>query len=152
VVSAQPEGYPTVCAALSIDGAAEAIVFYSKVFRATERMRMDGPGGTIAHAELQIGDSVVMLADEYPDMDFVGPRKLGGTPVSLSVYVDDVDAVFARAVKAGATPFREPEDQFYGDRSAQFIDPWGHRWGIATHIEDVSAEEMQRRAAEMMSG
>ena len=150
MVQAQPEGYPTVSAALAIDGAAAAIDFYMQVLGATERMRMPGPGGMIAHAELQIGDSVVMVADEYPDAGFVGPLKLGGTPVGLSIYVDDVDAVFAAAIEAGASPIREPQDQFYGDRAAQFLDPWGHRWGIATHIEDISHEEMLRRSAEMM--
>jgi PhnB protein len=152
MVKAQPDGYPTVSASLAIDGAADAIDFYTKVFGATERMRMPGPGGTVAHSELQIGDSVVMLADEYPDAGFVAPGRLGGTPVGLSVYVDDVDAVFAAAIEAGATVIREPEDQFYGDRAGQFLDPWGHRWGVATHIEDVTPEEMQRRSAEMMGG
>jgi PhnB protein len=144
-----PEGYPRVSANLSIDGAADAIAFYVSIFGATERMRMEGPPGRVAHAELQIGDSVVMLADEFPEMDFVGPKKVGGTPVTLSVYVDDVDATYAAALAAGAKGGREPQDQFYGDRSGQFEDPWGHRWSIATHVEDVSPEEMERRMAAM---
>ena len=149
MVKAQPDGYPTVSSALAVDGAAEAIAFYQSVLGATERMRMPAPGGKIAHAELQLGDSVVMVADEYPDMGYLGPHKIGGSPVTLSVYVDDVDAVYAAAIEAGAAALREPEDQFYGDRSAQFIDPWGHRWGVAQHIEDVPIEEMERRAMEM---
>jgi PhnB protein len=134
---------------LAIDGASDAIEFYKSVFDASERLRMDGPDGHVAHAELQIGDSVVMLADEFPDMGFVGPRKVGGTPVIVSVYVDDVDATFKRAVDAGAKEVRAPEDQFYGDRSGQFEDPWGHRWSIATHVEDVTPEEMDRRMRAM---
>jgi PhnB protein len=144
-----PEGYPRVSANLSIDGAADAIGFYVSVLGATERMRMEGPPGRVAHAELQIGDSVVMLADEFPEMDFVGPKKVGGTPVTLSVYVEDVDATYAAALEAGAKGLRAPEDQFYGDRSGHFEDPWGHRWSIATHVEDVSPEEMNRRMAAM---
>jgi len=145
----QPDTYPTVTPALSVDGAADAIAFYMQIFGATERVRFSAPDGKVAHCELQIGDSVVMVADEYPEMDFVGPHTVGGTPVVLSVYVDDVDAVFAAALAAGAKSIRPPKDQFYGDRSGQFEDTWGHRWSIATHVEDVSAEEMQRRAAEM---
>jgi PhnB protein len=143
-----PDGYPRVCASLSIDGASEAIEFYKKVFGATERMRMSGPDGKLGHAELMIGDSVIMLADEYPEMDFVGPRKIGGTPVTLSVYVEDVDATFATALAAGAKSLRAIENQFYGDRSGQFEDPFGHRWNVATHVEDVSPDEMAKRAAE----
>lgn len=151
MVSPVPEGYPRVSAALAVDGAADAIDFYTGVLGAGERLRMPGPDG-ITHAELEFGESIVMLADEQPEMDFFAPPKFGGSPVSLQVYVDDVDAVFAKAIEAGATALREPEDQFYGDRSAQFEDPWGHRWGVATHIEDVSEEEMERRMAEMMEG
>jgi PhnB protein len=145
MVQAKPEGYPTVSASLAIDGAADAIEFYKSVFGATERMRMAGDDGKVGHAELQIGDSVVMLADEFPEANFVGPLKLGGTPVALAVYVDDVDAVFAKAIEAGATATREPQDQFYGDRSGGFLDPWGHRWSVATHVEDVTPDEMRRR-------
>lgn len=147
-----PEGYPRVSPSLSIDGAAEAIEFYAAVFGATERMRMEMPGGKIAHAELEIGDSLIMLSDESPEMGFLGPKKVGGSPVVISVYVEDVDAAFAKAIELGATAERQPEDQFYGDRSGGFEDPWGHRWYVATHVEDVSEEEMERRMADMMGG
>ena len=112
---------------------------------------MPQPDGKIGHAELQLGDSVVMLSDEYPELSVRSPKTIGGTPVVMSVYVDDVDAVFKRALGAGATSVRDVEDQFYGDRTGQFEDPFGHRWSVATHIEDVSPEEMGRRAAEAMS-
>ncbi len=145
-----PEGYPRVVPYLHVDGAGAAIDFYTKVLGATERMRM--PGDTpdkIGHAELQIGDAVVMLADEFPDMDVRGPRSVGGTPVTICVYVEDVDAVVERATSAGARVLRPVEDQFYGDRSGTFEDPFGHRWNIMTHVEDVDPEEMQRRMAQM---
>jgi PhnB protein len=144
-----PDGYPQLMPYLIVDGATEAIEFYGSVFGATERMRMPGPDGKLGHAELQIGDAVVMLADENPDMDIRGPRSIGGTPVTIHVYVEDVDAVFEQAVQAGAKPLRPVEEQFYGDRSGQFEDPYGHRWNVATHVEDVPADEMQRRAAEV---
>jgi len=147
-----PQGYPQVTPYLCVDGAAAAIDFYSTVFGTTERMRMPAPEGKIGHAELQLGDSVIMLADEAPEIGVRSPRSIGGTPVTLSVYVDDVDAVFDRAVSAGATPLRPVETQFYGDRSGQFEDPFGHRWSVASHVEDVSPDEMARRAAEMMGG
>jgi len=147
-----PDGYPQVTPYLCVDGAAAAIEFYSMVFGAKERMRMPAPDGRIGHAELQFGDSVVMLSDEYPEMGVKGPKSLGGTPVTLSVYVEDVDAVFGQAVQAGASALRQPENQFYGDRSGQFEDPFGHRWNVATHVEDVSPDEMARRAAEAMGG
>lgn len=147
-----PAGYPRVTPYLCIAGASAAIDFYTSVLGATERLRMPGPGGTIGHAEVQLGDSLVMLSDEMPDMGAVGPKSLGGTPVTLSVYVDDVDATFDRAIAAGATPLRAVEDQFYGDRSGQFEDPFGHRWNVASHVEDVSPEEMERRMAEFMGG
>lgn len=147
-----PEGYPQVIPYLVIDGAGAAIDFYGSVFGATERMRMPAPDGKIGHAELQIGDSVIMLSDEYPEMGALGPKAIGGTPVNLSVYVEDVDGVFDRAVKAGAKSLRPVENQFYGDRSGQFQDPFGHRWSVATHIEDVPPEEMAKRAAEAMGG
>ena len=147
-----PDGYPQVTPYLCVDGAAAAIEFYSTVFGAKERMRMPAPDGRIGHAELQFGDSVVMLSDEYPEMGVKGPKSLGGTPVTLSVYVEDVDAVFGQAVQAGASALRQPENQFYGDRSGQFEDPFGHRWNVATHVEDVSPDEMARRAAEAMGG
>ena len=147
-----PDGYPRVSPYLVVDGAQQAIEFYTNVLGATERMRMPGPDGRIGHAELQIGDSVVMLADEFPDMGAKAPSAYGGFPVSLSVYVEDVDATFDKATGAGATAVRPPENQFYGDRSATFDDPFGHRWTVNTHVEDVSPEEMGRRAAEMGQG
>ncbi|HET6663847.1 MAG TPA: VOC family protein [Acidimicrobiales bacterium] len=147
-----PDGYPRVSPYLVVDGAQKAIEFYTTVLGATERMRMPGPDGRIGHAELQVGDSVIMLADEFPDMGAKGPSAYGGSPVSISVYVEDVDATFDKATGAGATVVRPLENQFYGDRSATFDDPFGHRWTIATHVEDVSPEEMGRRAAEMGQG
>ena len=112
---------------------------------------MPAPGDKIGHAELQLGDSVIMLADEFPEQGVRGPKAVGGTPVMISVYVDDVDAVFARALENGATSVRDVEDQFYGDRTGQFEDPFGHRWSVATHVEDVPPDEMEKRAAEAMS-
>ena len=144
-----PDGYPQVSPYLVVDGAAQAIDFYAQVFGASERMRMGGPDGKVGHAELQVGDSVIMLADEYPDMGYVGPKAIGGTPVTIGVYVDDVDKTFDTAIKAGAKSLRPVENQFYGDRSGQFEDPFGHRWSVASHVEDVSPEEMQKRAAAM---
>jgi PhnB protein len=145
-----PEGYPQITPYLCVDGASAAIEFYSEVFGATERMRIDDPDGRIGHAELQLGDSVLMLADEYPDLGIRGPKTIGGTPVTLSVYVEDVDSVVDRAVKAGAKMLRPVEEKFYGDRAGQFEDPFGHRWSVATHVEDMSPEEMAKRAAEGM--
>jgi PhnB protein len=147
-----PDGYPQVTPYLHVDGAAAAIDFYRDVFGATERMRMPAPGDKIGHAELEIGDSVVMLSDEYPDMGILGPKALGGTPVTINVYVEDVDAAFERAINAGAKSQRPVENQFYGDRSGQFEDPFGHRWSVATHVEDVPPEEMSKRAAAAMAG
>lgn len=144
-----PEGYPQVMPYLSIDGASAAIDFYSQVFGAKERMRMPAPEGKVGHAELQIGDSVLMLADESPEQGHRGPRSLGGTPISLMVYVEDVDQVVNHAAELGAQILRPVEDQFYGDRVATIEDPFGHRWTVATHIEDVSPEEMQRRMSQM---
>jgi len=147
-----PDGHPTVIPYLCVDDAAAAIEFYASVLGATERTRMAQPDGRIGHAELAIGDSVIMLSDEYPEMGIMGPKRLGGTPVTLSVYVPDVDATYRRALGAGATSVRAVEDQFYGDRSGQFLDPFGHRWSVATHIEDVPPEEMARRAAAANAG
>ena len=144
-----PDGYPPMCPYLAVSGAAEAIDFYKKAFGATERMRMSAPGGKVGHAEMEIGGNVVMLADEHPDIEFRSPKTLGGSPVVIHMYVHDVDAFCDRAVKAGATLLRPPTDQFYGDRSGQLRDPFGHAWSVATHIEDVSPEEMQKRAAKM---
>lgn len=145
-----PDGYPRVTPYLCVDGAEAAIEFYSSVLGAQERMRMPGPDGKIGHAELSLGDSIIMLADEAPQMGAVSPKTVGGTPVTISVYVEDVDAVFDAAVDAGATSVQDVTDQFYGDRSGQFEDPFGHRWNVATHVEDVAPEEMERRMAEMM--
>jgi len=147
-----PEGYPRVSPYLMIAGAADAMAFYEKVLGAKERMRMEGPGGSIGHAEIEIGSSVIMLSDEAPDMGMRGPKSIGGSPVSLTVYVEDVDATFAKAIEAGATETQPVEDKFYGDRSGSFEDPWGHQWHVMTHVEDVSAEEMEKRAAAAMSG
>lgn len=147
-----PDGYPRVTPYLCVDGAEAAIQFYANVLGATERMRMPAPGGKVGHAELVIGDSMVMLSDEFPEMNQVSPKTVGGSPVTISVYLEDVDAAFARAQEAGAKVVRPPEDQFYGDRAAQFEDPFGHRWSIATHIEDVPPDEMMKRASAMMGG
>ncbi len=147
-----PDGYPVVSPYLCVDGAEAAIQFYVDVLGATERMRMPAPGGKVGHAELQIGDSIIMLSDEFPEMGQTSPTTVGGSPVTISVYVDDVDATFQRAQNAGATVVRPPEDQFYGDRAAQFVDPFGHKWSIATHIEDVPPDEMMKRVSEMMGG
>jgi PhnB protein len=147
-----PAGYPRVTPYLCCRGAADAIEFYKEVLGATERMRMPGDSpDNVGHAELEIGTGLVMLADEFPDMGFLSPQSIGGTPVMVHVYVDDVDAVFARALAHGATASREVVNQFYGDRSGQFVDPWGHTWNVASHVEDVSEEEMGRRMAEMQS-
>ena len=143
-----PDGYQAVTPYLIVAGAARALDFYTQVFGATEIMRMPGPNG-IAHAEIRIGDSVVMLADESPDMGYKGPVALGGSPVSLMLYVADVDATFQRAVAAGAVQQRPVQDQFYGDRSGTLEDPFGHVWTIATHIEDVAPDEIDRRLAAM---
>lgn len=147
-VNPVPDDYPQVTPYLCVDGASAAIEFYATVFGTTERMRMPGPEGRIDHAELQLGRGVIMLSDEWPEMGIRSPKTLGGSPVTLSIYVDDVDAVYDRAVKAGAKAVRPVENQFYGDRSGGFEDPFGHRWSVATHVEDVPPDEMARRAAE----
>ena len=147
-----PDGYPRVIPYLCCDGAAKAVDFYVEVLGATERMRMPGGEDKIGHAEIQIGDSVIMLSDPYPEMGAVDPKAVGGTPVTVMVYVEDVDDAFARALKLGAKELQPVQDQFYGDRSGSFEDPFGHRWGVATHIEDVPPDEMQKRAAAMGGG
>lgn len=144
-----PDEYPRVMPYLHVDGARAAIDFYSSVLGAKERMSMPGPDGKVGHAELSIGDSVIMLADEFPDMGVRGPKSIGGSPVTIHVYVEDVDGTFDRAIKAGATSVRPVEDKFYGDRGGEFEDPFGHRWSIATHVEDLTPEEMQKRMGEM---
>ena len=146
-----PEGYPRVTPYLMVDGASAAIDFYTTVLGATERMRMSAPEDKVGHAELEIGNSVIMLADESPQMDARSPRTVGGTPVSLHVYVEDADATFERALEAGAKMLQPVEDKFYGDRSGSFEDPFGHRWHVATHVEDVPPDEMEKRAAAAMS-
>jgi PhnB protein len=146
-----PEGYHSVTPYLFIKGAANAIDFYKKVFGAKERMRMPGPNNQIMHAELQIGDSAIMLADENPQIGARSPETLGGPTSSMHVYVANVDAVAQIAVESGAKLVRPVNDQFYGDRSGTIIDPFGHMWSIATHIEDVSPQEMQLRAAKAQS-
>jgi PhnB protein len=151
-VSFQPAGYHTVTPYLIVKGASQAIDFYKKAFTATERMRMDMPDGKIGHAEINIGDSVVMLADEFPDMGIRSPQTLGGSPVSILIYVGDVDAVVQQAVGAGAAIERPVEDKFYGDRMGSVRDPFGHQWHIGTHKEDVSMEEMKRRMAKQGGG
>jgi PhnB protein len=147
-----PDDYPRVIPYLTVEGASAAIEFYTSVLGATERVRMPGPDGKVGHAELQIGDSVLMLADAFPDMGAPSPQSLGGTPVTVMVYVEDVDDVFDRAIQAGATEERKVENQFYGDRAGQFADPFGHKWFVATHVEDVPPEEMAKRAAAAMGG
>jgi PhnB protein len=145
-----PDGYHTVTPYLSIRGAARALEFYKEAFGATETMRLPGPGGTVMHAEIRIGDSPIMLSDEFPDMGAKSPPALGGSPVTISLYVEDVDAFVARAVAAGATLIHPVKDQFYGDRTGGLEDPFGHRWHVGTHTEDVSPEEMQRRMEDFM--
>lgn len=140
-----PDGYSSVTPYLSIQGASAAIEWYAKTFGARERMRMPGPDGTVGHAEIDIGGSVVMLADEFPRMNFKGPRAWGGSPVHLHLYVEDVDAVFARAVANGAKVVQKLEDKFYGDRSGSVENPFGHFWHLATHKEDLTPDEIAKR-------
>jgi PhnB protein len=148
-----PDTYPRVTPHLTVDGAAGAIDFYRSVLGATERMRMPMPDGSVAHAEIEIGNSVIMIGEaNLPVETDPSPKKLGGSPVSLFVYVEDVDDVFPRAVEAGAEALSAPADHFYGDRVGTFDDPYGHRWSVATHVEDVPPEELGRRAAEAMGG
>jgi PhnB protein len=144
-----PDSYPRVTPYLIVDDANAAIDFYISVLGAEERMRMPGPDDKVGHAELSIGDSMIMLADEFPEMGVRSPKSIGGSPVTIHVYVEEVDATVALAVKSGATITRPVEDKFYGDRGGEFLDPYGHRWSIASHIEDLSPEEMQLRMGEM---
>ena len=149
-----PERYRRVTPALVVDGAAKALEFYVEVFGATERMRVPGPGDTIAHAELEIGDSVVMVEDASPFMGTKAPPSGGleGSPTALYIYVEDVDVTMERAEKLGATVERPASDQFYGDRDGHIVDPFGHRWTVATHVEDVGPDEMVRRMNELYGG
>jgi PhnB protein len=145
-----PDGYHTVTPYLVVKGGAAALDYYKKAFAATELFRMADPGGAVRHAEIKIGDSVIMLADEAPEMGFRGPQSLGGSPIGIMLYVEDADKQFNQAVAAGGKVKSPVQDQFYGDRSGTLIDPFGHLWTIATHKEDVSQEEMARRAQEFM--
>lgn len=144
-----PDGYHHVTPYLSIKGAAAAIDFYKKAFGAVEVVRMPQPDGRVGHAELMFGASYVMMADEFPEMNVVGPKTLGNTSVGLLLYVDDVDKTVERAVALGAKIIKPAQDQFYGDRNATLEDPFGHKWTVAVHIEDVTPEEMERRMAAM---
>lgn len=143
-----PEGFHSVTPYLSIHGAAEAIAFYEKAFGATEIMRMTTPNGLLGHAEIKIGDSIVMLADEWPGMYARSPQSLGGVSCQIMLYVPAVDAFMARAVSAGATVTQPPTDMFWGDRFGKLRDPFGHEWAVATHVEDVPPEEIARRMEE----
>jgi PhnB protein len=147
-----PAEYRGATPYLCVKDAARALEFYQRAFGARETMRMPQPDGRIGHAEIRIGDAAIMLADEFPEMDFRSPQTLGGTPVNLLIYVRDVDAFVKQAEAAGATVKRPAADQFYGDRMAVLVDPFGHSWSFATHIEDVPPEEMQRRAAQQHGG
>ena len=140
-----PDGYHSITPYMYVKGAGAAIEFYKKAFGATERMRMPMPDGRVGHAEIQIGDSCIMIADEFPDMGVKGPEAYGGSPMSLALYVEDVDALFGQALAAGAKVVRPIKDQFYGDRSGTLTDPFGHTWTLATHKEDVTPEECHRR-------
>ena len=141
-----PDGYHSVTPYLIVNGAADAIAYYVKAFGATELFRMPAPGDKIGHAEIKIGDSPIMLADEFPEMGYKSPQSLGGSPVSIMIYVDDVDTTFSQAVAAGGKEQRPVKDQFYGDRSGTLEDPFGHVWHVATHKEDIAPDEMERRA------
>jgi PhnB protein len=146
-----PEGYRTVTPYLTLDDASKAIDFYKEAFGAKERVRMEAPGGKIGHAEIEIGDSLVMLSDAFPQGSSAPPRELGGTTAGVFLYVEDVDAAFKQAVDAGATVTMELADQFWGDRFGTVKDPFGHSWSMATHVEDVAPEEMAERAEKAMA-
>ena len=146
-----PEGYQTLSPSLIVDPASEAIDYYKRAFGATERGVMPGPDGKIAHAELQIGDSVLMLSDPFPMQNAKSPKEIGGTSVAIFMYVKDVDAVYKKAIETGGTSTMEPDDMFWGDRFASLIDPFGHAWAIATRVEDVSEAEMRKRGEKAMA-
>jgi PhnB protein len=147
-----PEGYHTLTPYLVVNGAAAALDFYARAFGGVELYRLQDPTGKVGHAEMRIGDSHFMLADEFPEMGAVSPKSQSGHSISLLVYLPDVDDAFRRAIAAGATEVRPVQDQFYGDRSGTLIDPFGHQWSLATHVADVTPEEMERRYAELMAG
>jgi len=147
-----PEGYHTLTPYLVVNGAAAALDFYARAFGGVELYRLQDPTGKVGHAEMRIGDSHFMLADEFPEMGAVSPKTQSGHSISLLVYLPDVDDAFRRAIAAGATEVRPVQDQFYGDRSGTLIDPFGHQWSLATHVADVTPEEMERRYAELMAG
>jgi len=150
-VKAIPEGMHTITPHLVCEGAAEAIEFYKKAFNAVENSRMPAPDGRVMHAQLKIGDSVIMLVDDFPDHGCYGPKHLKGSPVTIHLYVPDADATYAQAVKAGATAKMPPEDMFWGDRYGVLIDPFGHSWSVATHKRDLTPEQMYEGMKEMMS-
>uniref|UniRef100_A0A7C2NWV2 VOC family protein n=1 Tax=Schlesneria paludicola TaxID=360056 RepID=A0A7C2NWV2_9PLAN len=147
-----PDGYHSLTPYLIVRGGKAALDFYKKAFGATEVLRLDGPGDSIGHAEMRIGDSVFMLGEENEQWACHSPQKLGGTPVGLMIYVTDADAVYNQAIAAGATVLRPIQNQFYGDRSGTVIDPFGHQWTVATHVEDVPQDEVERRAAALYGG
>jgi len=151
-VLAVPHGYNSITPYLIVRNAANAIEFYKKVFGAKEVMRMEKPGGKIGHAEVRIGDTKIMLADEHPEMSARSPESYGGSPVGIHLYIKDVDAILQKAMAAGATLLRPATNMFYGDRIGTVKDPYGHTWSVATHVEDVSAKEMKKRAAAMYAG
>ena len=146
-----PEGYHTLIPYIAVDDATAAIEFYQRAFGAKERLRMAGPAGMIAHAELEIGDSIVMLSDPFPQSSSRPPKELGGTSAGIFVYVDNVDELYKQAIDAGATSTMEPENMFWGDRFGSVMDPFGHSWQIATHVEDVAPDEMEKRSQEWMA-
>ena len=148
-VSPIPAGYNTVTPYLCVADASGAIEFYKEVFGAKEKFRMGAPGGKVGHAEIRIGNSMIMIADEFPDMGAIGPKTVGGTPVTIHLYVPNVDAIAAKATAAGAKVLRDVANQFYGDRAGKFEDPWGHIWWISTHVEDVPPKELEARAKKM---
>ena len=150
-VEAVPKAYGSITAALAVRGAADAIAFYAKAFGAKELSRMPGPDGKLMHAEVRIGDRIVMLGDESPEMGSPSPQTLGGSAVALMHYVKDVDAVFARTVAAGAKPLMSPADMFWGDRYGQVVDPFGHRWSIGTHKADLTPKQMAKGMDQWMA-
>ena len=151
-VSYIPDGYHTATPYLIVNGAAAALNYYTKAFGATETFRMPGPDGKIGHCEFKIGNSIFMMADEHPERGAYGPKSIGGSPISIMLYVEDVDAMFDRAIAGGGTVERPIENKFYGDRAGGVFDPFGHIWYISTHIEDVSPEELNKRLAAMGQG